>query len=298
MTPLQQLFDEITDDHRSGSGSLARRLMQGLMEITIHNHTLSTPEIKQIESMLMEFEQKMHTFALIRHFCLDLLQQIQHDPIRTFRDLYQFVLRYQQAQATREEQLVRFFLDRFPLSGKTVLTHSQSSTVKEILLANKDKKKTNVIQTESRPVMEGRQQAGDLAAEGYTVKLICDTAYAPLLKETDMVLVGADTIYSDLFINKCGTWALALLARKKNIPVYIVADSRKVIPEPAPRECIETDNMPPEEIMEFPPQGVQPVNHYFEAIPTRIITAVVTEKRIIPGQEVPLTPMDRKQKPE
>ncbi|NOY36401.1 MAG: hypothetical protein GXO83_02385 [Chlorobi bacterium] len=294
MQEINKVFNRVAADNLSGSGGLLRQLIQGLLECCSRDQHLSMAEKRVLEHILIDFLQKMQDFAIIRHFTDRLLNHVQSRESITFGDICDYVLSYRQSWSDVQTRQAIFFLNHFPLKGKTILTHSQSSTVQEIILAHTNPKELRIIQTESRPAMEGRRQARKLAESGFEVILITDTGYTPLLKDTEMVLLGADTVYSDIFINKCGTWALALLARKHDIPVYVVADSRKFIKEPAPPELIVPGNKPPEEILEFPPDRVNPLNHYFEAIPTRSVTAFITEDHIIPGQEMPLTALEKK----
>ena len=88
------------------------------------------------------------------------------------------------------------------LNHKTILSHSQSSAVREVFNLNPgSKKKVRVIQTESRPIFEGRFQAANLHRLGYEVKLIPDTGFPRHLDRINMILLGSDAVYENFFIN-------------------------------------------------------------------------------------------------
>jgi translation initiation factor 2B subunit (eIF-2B alpha/beta/delta family) len=79
----------------------------------------------------------------------------------------------------------------------------------------------------------------------------------------DAVIIGADLIAFDYFINKVGTSAIvAALGSKKKL--YIIAPTTKFFPEPFDR--IEIGEKPANEVWEKPPQKVKVVNQYFEKI--------------------------------
>ena len=171
------------------------------------------------------------------------------------------------------------------LNQKLILCHSQSSAVREIFDAYQgNRKKVKIIQTESRPVLEGRIQAVNLLKLGYEVKLISDTGYSRHLDRINMILLGADAIFRDYFINKSGSYNICLAGKNAGIPVYILADSRKFwfsLP-PEQREMQYNEiKKPEEEIWKDPYPGVNIENYYFEKIPVDWADGFITETDIL-----------------
>jgi translation initiation factor 2B subunit (eIF-2B alpha/beta/delta family) len=69
-----------------------------------------------------------------------------------------------------------------------------------------------------------------LAALGIPVKVLIDSAVAYSMDEVDMVFVGADgVVESGGIINMMGTYQIALVAHSMNKPVYVAAESYKVL---------------------------------------------------------------------
>ena len=75
-----------------------------------------------------------------------------------------------------------------------------------------------------------------LKGTGYDILLIPDVSIGNLLsrKQIDMILMGAHSIYyrGDEFVsyvNTCGTSMISITAAYYNVPLYIVAESSKIV---------------------------------------------------------------------
>jgi len=110
-----------------------------------------------------------------------------------------------------------------------VLTHSYSSTVMRALeLGMKSGRRFQVCATESYPGMEGKKLAEDLVDIGVPVKLIADTAVGSIIPDVDLVLVGADSVFTDgSLVHKVGTKKIATAASDREIPFYSTCESIK-----------------------------------------------------------------------
>jgi translation initiation factor 2B subunit (eIF-2B alpha/beta/delta family) len=86
------------------------------------------------------------------------------------------------------------------------------------------------LPTEGRPDRTGLRMSNKLAALGIPVKVLIDSAVAYSMDEVDMVFVGADAVVeSGGIINMMGTYQIALVAHNMNKPVYVAAESYKVL---------------------------------------------------------------------
>lgn len=117
----------------------------------------------------------------------------------------------------------------FIRDGATILTHSKSRVVLQVLKeAAEAKKRFSVYVTESLPNKSGRDTADVLSACGIPTTVILDAAVGYVMEKVDMVLVGAEgVVESGGIINKVGTYTIALSAKEMNKPVYVVAESFK-----------------------------------------------------------------------
>ena len=155
----------------------------------------------------------------------------------------------------------------------TIFTYSDSSTVVDVILGVHAK---NVVVTESRPQMEGRSLAQRLAGEAVNVLLVVDAAVAMFMEAADVAVVGADSVQHDgSFINKVGTRTLALAARDRNVPFYVVCDTSKFNVMNYLGGAIELEEKDPAEVAEL--DGVTVRNPYFEVVPGRLVTGIITE---------------------
>ena len=166
----------------------------------------------------------------------------------------------------------------------TVLTHSRSSTVLAALLeAKRAGRSFAVIATESRPMLEGRSLAASLGGEGINVTLIADSAVALALSKVDIVLLGADKLTPRDVINKIGTRLIALAARERDLPAYVLCDTSKFISKDYYEAARGMKD--PGELWEDPPGGVEPENSYFEPTPIEFFAGIVTEDGLLAVDE-------------
>jgi translation initiation factor 2B subunit (eIF-2B alpha/beta/delta family) len=147
------------------------------------------------------------------------------------------------------------------LSG-TVMTHSASGTVHEALVHTPPQR---VFCTVSEPGGEGRRLAAALRAEGIEVELIADDEGPDAARESDLVLLGADTVFRDgSLINKIGTGRIASAAKDAGVAVIVACEIFKLAP--------------------FDPQP--PTEDTFDLIPAAMIDRVVTEEGAVETRDV------------
>jgi len=155
-----------------------------------------------------------------------------------------------------------------------VLTLSSSSTVLRALIHDREPRR-RVVVLESRPASEGRNAARALAEAGVPVLFAVDAAAATLVPSCAAVLLGADSIGDRGVVNKVGSLAVALAANRAGVPVLVVADPSKILPEGFPQHL--ADDRPAEQVWAAP-SGVTVWNRYFEAVPLDAITRVITDR--------------------
>ncbi len=119
----------------------------------------------------------------------------------------------------------------------TIATFSRSETVRYAL---GEVAPTRVLTTPARPGGEGIEMAETLA-EHSRVALHADADLVRLVTAAEAVLLGADAIEADGTVhNKVGTHALAVVADRFGVPVYVASDTAKVCPSGStPGEVID-----------------------------------------------------------
>jgi methylthioribose-1-phosphate isomerase len=143
---------------------------------------------------------------------------------------------------------------------------------------------------ETRPLLQGaRLTAWELQRMGAPFDLVVDSAAASIIASgrVDAVLAGADRITANGdAANKIGTFALALAARYAGIPMIVVAPESTVDAGTAGGAQIEIEDRGSAEVTGFggvrtAPEGTTALNPAFDVTPAELITAIVTEKRVI-----------------
>ena len=170
--------------------------------------------------------------------------------------------------------------------GDKVLTHCNSKAAIAVMAeAWAQGKRFEVYATESRPWRQGVLTANDLAKLGIPVTIIIDSAVRYVMKDIDLVLVGADTIASNgAVINKIGTSQVALAAHEARVPFTVCAETFKFSPRTIYGELVKIEERDATEVVkegEVPPQ-VRVFNPVFDATPPEYIDSIVTEIGVIP----------------
>ncbi len=147
-------------------------------------------------------------------------------------------------------------------------------------------KRISVYACETRPLNQGsRITAFELLEDGISTTLITDNMAAWIMRQGKIscVMVGADRITRTALYNKVGTYMLAICAQKHAIPFYVAAPWSTFDFE---SEHVEIESRSERELMfcgrtQIAPLEVHVENPAFDATPLELITAVITEDKII-----------------
>jgi methylthioribose-1-phosphate isomerase len=158
-----------------------------------------------------------------------------------------------------------------------------------VIRASRDKN-ISVIANETRPYLQGaRLTAWELVQEAIPCTLITDSMAGHLMSkgEVDVVVVGADRIAANGdVVNKIGTYALAVLAKRHGIPFYVAAPLSTFDATIADGAGIPIEERPAEEVTGYrgtrwAPEGVSVRNPAFDVTPAELVTGIITEKGIV-----------------
>jgi methylthioribose-1-phosphate isomerase len=143
---------------------------------------------------------------------------------------------------------------------------------------------------ETRPLLQGaRLTTWELQNIGAPHRLIVDSAAPFLLARgaANVVLTGADRVAANGdTANKVGTYALALGARQAGVPFIVVAPESTVDMSTPTGDDIEIEDRGAAEIVSLKgvaiaPDGTDAANPAFDVTPHELITALVTERRVV-----------------
>jgi S-methyl-5-thioribose-1-phosphate isomerase len=147
-----------------------------------------------------------------------------------------------------------------------------------------------VYADETRPLLQGaRLTAWELGEMGVDYRIVVDGAGPSLIArgEVDAVVVGSDRVAANGDVaNKIGTYPLALAAARAGIPFVVAAPESTVDPRTPDGASIEIEDRGDDEVVaiaghRIAPPGARAVNPAFDVTPADLVTALVTERRIV-----------------
>jgi methylthioribose-1-phosphate isomerase len=143
-----------------------------------------------------------------------------------------------------------------------------------------------VIASETRPLLQGaRLTAWELGHAGIPYRIAVDGAGPFLMArgEVDAVIVGADRICANFdVVNKVGTYAHALGAKAAGIPFFVVAPESTVDEGTAAGSDVDIEDRGADEVLTGRvPAGAGAVNPAFDVTPHHLVTAIITDQRVI-----------------
>ena len=143
---------------------------------------------------------------------------------------------------------------------------------------------------ETRPLLQGsRLTAWELQKGGLDAVVITDNMAAQVMKEgrVGMVIVGADRIAANGdAANKIGTYGVAILAARHNIPFYVAAPYSTFDFNLTSGDEIPIELRGSEEITEgfgrrTAPENIRTYSPAFDVTPAELITGIITDRGLI-----------------
>jgi translation initiation factor eIF-2B subunit delta len=267
---LEARIAELRDDREHGASWMARRAVEALAE-QAEQHTGSCEDLlEQLQRAGQALAAARPGVGAVAGAVGRLLASAGHESHLDHDSVCQIVS--EEAHALTEGRIrapasIAIQL-RERLAGATVLTHSNSATVREALKHDEPPK---VLCTVSSPVEEGRTLHEELIGEGIDAELVEDAEAPGRVKEASVLLIGADTVFRDGTIcNKIGTIPLAEAAMAAGIPTVVAAEVIKLAP-------VTGDRAP--DLADFE-------RELFELVGADLITEVVTEEGVFSADEV------------
>jgi methylthioribose-1-phosphate isomerase len=151
-------------------------------------------------------------------------------------------------------------------------------------------KEISVIADETRPFLQGaRLTAWEMVQENIPVTLITDnmSGYIMTRGEVDAIVVGTDRVAANGDIaNKVGTYMVAVLAHRHNIPFYVACPLSTIDMSIASGADIPIEERPAAEVKGFrdyqwAAEGISIRNPSFDVTPAELVTALITEKGVV-----------------
>jgi len=115
---------------------------------------------------------------------------------------------------------------------------------------------------------------------GVPVTCFTDAAIGHALGGADAVLVGADAVAAEWFLNKSGTRMLAATAAQEGVPLYVLASRDKFVSHTIANRLAGREGSSAE-VWQGAPAGVAVRNPYFESTPLDLVTAIITDAGVL-----------------
>ncbi len=258
-------FDSIPEDLQkiiSDKTSGSRELLTALSDY-LRNH-MSEINLE----LILELENQFSDFQTIQNFLSDLRAAVLNNSIKEF--------------LTNQDDKTKLIFENIYKNLKPVIkdffsfiTISNSKTFFEVMkLTAVDKASIHIIISESRPMLEGKILAESLASDKINTSLITEAQIFNAVQKCDCGVVGADKILKNgNVVNKVGSNLLALACKEFNKPFFVIADKTKFSRD----NSFNTKEMPGEEISSVKNKKIKIDNYYFEEIPKKYITKIITD---------------------
>lgn len=266
MDTVEAVIATIRDDRRSGSSALLARGVELLQRIAADRAGLV-----EAAAQLCRAQPAMAGFRTLAG-----LVGRTADPTAALERFALQIARAPSAIARNALSVLRLRKGCGPLR---VVTCSASQAVEAALVAAGAEFDLVVCCAEGRPHLEGRDLARRLAAAGLAVEFYTDAAIGAAIPSAEAVLIGADAIGPEGFINKVGTAALCGLARSAGVPVYVLAGREKALGA-GELASLQLGGGPPDEVWSDPPMGVSARNPYFEYVRMTSVSAVISDTAV------------------
>ncbi len=173
------------------------------------------------------------------------------------------------------DKRVELIASKIIKNNSKVFTHCHSSTVIGALKLTKNKFSVN--NTETRPLYQGRKTAKELANIGIKVNHYVDSAAENAIKESDIILLGADYIDEKGNVyNKIGSYTISELSKKHKTPLFIVTNSWKYF-----SKKLKIEERDSKEVWDTSIKNITINNPAFDMVPNNNIKKIISELGVL-----------------
>jgi translation initiation factor 2B subunit (eIF-2B alpha/beta/delta family) len=295
---IDSKIEGIARDRRHGAAQLAGRAVEMLATLCRRGRA-STPHdlARQVVTAALRVARTRPSMAPIHNWSL-LFARRFNDLTRSassLEDLRRLGVRLGEEIRAEQHRLLRQQVDAArPLLAAcgSLVTLSYSSTV-EAILGQALPRHTAVTIAESRPLLEGRRLFTRLLESRPSLRMVTDAQLGLAVARAELVLVGADSILSDLaVVNKTGTYLAALAAGAHQRGFFVAADTFKIQAAPvSPTSVLESRSG--KEVWRR--HGESCDNIYFDITPGHLVTGFVTELGILDGPRMAREVLNRQE---
>jgi translation initiation factor 2B subunit (eIF-2B alpha/beta/delta family) len=274
--------------HAARSG---REVMDALTQTALDSQTTSTGALAaEIEAAIDALLDAMPAYAPplnVMHRLMSCVDEARRTGATTgdLRHTFeQEAAAFHEWSSTARDKIAAYGAALIP-DGATVFTFTLSETALRTLReAARQGKRFRVLLTESRPNHDGLVTAAELSKEGLEVSISIDACIAELIRQADLMIVGAEAIMPDgSAVCKVGTYPSALVAKTFSVPVYVTVDTLKFNVTALSGLWLKLDAIGGSDLL-LEGSGANVTGHLFDRTPPECIRGIVTEQGILNPQ--------------
>ncbi len=230
--PLGEALRGISADRIEGASSLAERFLLSFSRALTRWEAVPPEEVARRLGQIADAGSRLQpAMGFFRRASVE-LRELAARPGPVRRRAVRWARSWRQ-RLGREHRRVIATVRRQLRPRERIVTISRSSLVRDALVAlPRARRPVEVVALRSRPGGEGHLLVRELVRAGLNARLIEDRSLHSLQGSVDRVLLGADTVRADgSIVHKVGTRRLCLWARRRGIPVVVLAGRSKSAPE-------------------------------------------------------------------
>jgi len=286
---IESKIEAIARDRRHGAAQLAGRAVEVLVTLCRRGRASTPQELTRLViTAALRIARIRPSMAPVYNWSLLFARRFSELTRRaaSLEDLRRRGVHLGEEIRAQQRSLVRQQVESArPLLAacRSLVTLSYSSTV-EAILRQALQRHTTVVIAESRPLFEGRRLFTRIRETHASLRIVTDAQLGLAVARADLVLVGADSILSDLaVVNKTGTYLAALVAKAHHRGFYVAADTFKI----QAALVSSTGVLEAKSGKEVWPRYAESCdNVYFDITPGDLVSGFVTELGILDGSRM------------
>lgn len=283
-------LENILNDLQSGSLQLTQQVLiycrARLSEVSpknLNNH------FDVLQGELKNIVKKHPNNVLMRKFTNNLLLSFKRfmkgekEPATVIDDLLKKIDQMEEELLIDAEKIATFG-SRIIAHNNKIMTMGNSSLVKKICeSAHEQRRKFEVFCLLSYPTGEGADFAEHLLAKGIKVTLLGDNEIGVFVPQMNLIILGATRLCKDAFINRTGSLPLCLTAQHFNVPVYLAAETSKILFEK--ERAFKSVVLEKKEVSHIKNKNLHRENILQEKIPIHLTHKILCEDGVFEAHE-------------
>ena len=225
-------------------------------------------------SQIINILENARPTAVVLHNCIELIRKN-----KTLTNIEQLI------SSLKASHKKNIDLKLILKNKSVIMTYCHSGEAMSLIKEFAKLKKIFVYACITEPLEQGLRTVKDLKKLKIPVTLIGDNAAGLFMKNSDLVIVGADALRKEGVVNKIGTSLLAFAAYQNKKPFYVVANSLKI----DKRKFFKIEERSPTEINKKLTHKIKDMeirNPAFDITPWKFISYVVMENDVFSPPQI------------